>query len=131
MIEAREAHTCARCRKDLTSLNEVHVVEGINFCSERCAIEHHIDETILNAKEIAKQWYSDCAEIVTPIDMGLIFEKRWTAYSSEGDVTTIFLSRYLDEECTETISTEVIGFYFGEPNEADTEEYSSSTKATF
>lgn len=122
---------CTQCGKDLASLKEIHVAEGNNFCSEECAISYRVDEIIMNAKEDAKAWYKDTAEIVTPIDIGMVHEKIWTAYSKDRDVTSIFLSRYLDKECLEAVSTEVIGFYWGEPNDEDTNTYTGIVRATY
>ena len=74
----------------------------------------------MNAKAQAIEQYNNMIEIVTPTDIGICYEKIWTSYSRDTDVTTIFLSKCLDEECMEVKSVELIGFYFGEPNEDDT-----------
>lgn len=126
-----QKNLCANCSSDLVKASSIHVVDGEMFCSEDCAINHHMDEILMNAKEQAKEWYNTYAEIVTPADIGIVYEKIWTAYSREADVTSIFLSRYLDKECNETVSTEVIGFYWGEPNEADTAIYTGIVRATY
>lgn len=122
---------CEHCNCNLAREKEVHVVEGINFCSKRCAIEHLTDDIILNAKELAIEEYNDKVEIVVPSDVGMVYEKIWTAYSRDTDTTTIFLSKCLDENFEEVISVEVVGFYFGEPNEQDTESYNGEIKATY
>lgn len=124
-------NVCRHCGKDLTTVKEIHVVEGDHFCSRDHAIEWCINDTILNVKEGAIQWYEDKAEIVTPQDIGLVYEKKWVAYSKDTDVTTIFLSRALDKDYEEVVSTEVIGFYFGEPDESSTETFTGQLKATY
>ena len=48
-------------------------------------------------------------------------EKIYTVYSQESDMTFIM------QDTDDTIS--VIGFYFGEPNEADTKEYAGQLVA--
>lgn len=116
-------NVCAHCNKNLALLDEIHTVDGQLFCSKECAIEYLMNDIIMNAKESAIEAYGDTAEVVSPVDIGIVFEKTWTAYDNTSDVTTIFLSRYLDEECTETILTEVAGFYFGPPTTEDTEKY--------
>ncbi len=116
-------NACAHCNKNLALLETIHTVDGQLFCSKGCAIDHLTNEIIINAKEAATEAYNDTAEVVTPVDIGLIYEKQWVAYDEDNDVTTIFLSRYLDEECTETISTEVAGFYYGVPTEERNEKY--------
>lgn len=124
-------NVCAHCGKDLTKLNEVHSVEGQLYCNKECAIAHQTEIIIASAEDTATEWYNDSAEIVSTRDIGLVYEKKWTAYSQDTDVTTIFLSRCLDAECEEVISTEVIGFYFGEPDESSTETFTGALKAEF
>lgn len=123
--------TCTQCGTDLTRAKEIHAVEGEHFCSADCAVTYRINELITNAKEIAKEWYSSNAEVVTPVDIGLVHEKIWTTYNSGDDVTVIFRSIFLDKEGEECLSTEIIGFYWGEPNEADTEKYTGCLKAEY
>lgn len=55
-------------------------------------------------------------------------ESIYTAYSSNTDMT--FIMKDVCED-TEVISTEVIGWYFGEPNESATEAFVGKLKATF
>lgn len=124
-------NVCAYCGTDLTKVNEIHVVEGMNFCRKDCAIAHQAEVITASAYDTATEWYNEGSEIVTPMDIGLVYEKKWTAYDRETDVTTIFLSRYLDKECNEVVSTEVLGFYWGEPTEKDTEAYTGSLKAYY
>lgn len=122
-----EDNVCAYCGKSLVTVDEIHVVEGVHYCSKDCAIIHiangiimNAKAHIMNAKAQAIEQYNNMIEIVTPTDIGICYEKIWTSYSRDTDVTTIFLSKCLDEECMEVKSVELIGFYFGEPNEDDT-----------
>lgn len=62
---------CAHCGTLLNTCEEIHAVEGILYCSKECAIYSRINEMVLNAKECASEWYNDCAEIVSPNDIGL------------------------------------------------------------
>jgi len=126
-----EGNICVHCEKDLRLVKTIHVVKGQHFCTKDCAIIHMTNEIIQSAKEQAIEAYNEYAEEVTPMDIGLVYEKKWTAYSSSHDVTTIFLSRYLDAECNEAVSTEVIGFYWGEPNDDDTQNYTGELKAEY
>lgn len=116
-------NVCAHCGKDLRMVEEIHVVEGQHFCTKACAVHEQMDVIVASAKDTATEWYDECAEIVTPQDIGIVYEKVWTAYSREADLTTILKSKYLDKEHTETISTEIVGFYWGTPNDEDTEKY--------
>lgn len=118
--------TCQHCSKDLRLVNEIHVVEGSMYCSESCAINEQTNIIIDSAKETAKQWYNNFAEVVTARDIGIIREETWTAYSPEADITTILVSAYENDK---VLSTEVVGMYFGEPNEDCTELYKGSLKA--
>jgi hypothetical protein len=63
---------CHRCGKDLSKVEEIHASEGMMFCSDACAIDHYIDEIIMNAKEQAKKLYDEYAETITPADIGLV-----------------------------------------------------------
>ena len=72
--DLREGDICAWCKKDLRTVDEIHVVEGYHFCSKNCAIADQTEVIIDTAKEKATEWYNDCAEIVTPIDIGLVKE---------------------------------------------------------
>lgn len=125
------SNVCANCGKDLTKLDEVHSVEGLLYCSKDCAIAHQAQVIVNSATDTATEWYNDSAEIVSTRDIGLVYEKKWTAYSAAADITTILLDKYTNKECTELISTEVIGFYYGAPDDKDTEQYSNSLKAEF
>jgi len=124
-------NVCAHCGKDLVTIDEIHVVEGRHFCSKECAIISCTTDIITNAKELAIEWYDDAVEIVTPTDIGICYNKVWTSYSKDTDVTTIFLSKCLDKECMEVKTVEVIGFYFGEPNDTDTETFKGELKAKY
>lgn len=126
-----ERNVCAYCKKDLTTIEEIHVVEGYNFCSKDCAVSHQAEIISASAYDTATEWYNGGVEIVTPVDIGIVHEKILTPYDAKLDLTTIFLAKYLDKECTEAISFEVIGFYFGEPNETDTETFRGNMKAMY
>ena len=52
----------------------------------------------------------------------------YTTYASDTDITFI-LADVIEQD--EIISTEVLGFYYGSPNDADTENYIGKLKATF
>lgn len=122
---------CAYCGTGLATVDEIHVIEGQHYCSKECAVSAQEDVIRNSARDMALEWYNDCSEIVTPVDIGIVYEKVWTTYSKEGDITTILKSRYLDKEMTETVSTEVLGFYWGTPNDEDTETYIGQLKATY
>lgn len=66
-----EGDICMHCGKDLRKVKEIHVVEGMHFCSKLCAISYQTSVIIASAKETAMQWYEDCAETVTPTDIGI------------------------------------------------------------
>ena len=55
--------------------------------------------------------------------------KVYTEYSASGDMTFIMVDRFKENGDVE--STAVAGFYFGEPNEADTMAYIGKLKAEF
>lgn len=50
------------------------------------------------------------------------------AFSASADITFILEHTYHNDEC---ISTEVVGFYFGMPDEKSTAEFYGKTKAEF
>lgn len=52
-----------------------------------------------------------------------------TAYSKEADMT--FILKETTDADGDPISTEVIGFYYGEPNEQDTRNYLGHLKAEY
>lgn len=62
---------CVHCGKDLRKVDEIHSVEGLLYCSEECAIEEQMSVIIASARDTATQWYRDCAEVVTPTDIGI------------------------------------------------------------
>lgn len=130
-----EKTTCAHCAKDLATVEEIHAVEGNLYCSVECAIESQIDTVASTltamAKGVLNKWYNDNAEIVTPQDIGILYENKWAAYSSDADVTTIFLTKSRDKDFNDVMSTEVVGFYWGPPTEKDTETYTGEIKATY
>ena len=123
-----DSDVCHRCGKDLRTVKEIHASEGMHFCSKACAVEHYTDEVVKNARESAVALYEDYAEIVTPVDIGITKDVLWHAYSREADLTTILLSVYAGNE---VISTEVVGFYFGEPSTENDNAYNGNLKATF
>lgn len=123
-----EGDVCHRCEKDLRTVQEIHVSEGMHFCSKACAVAHYTDEVIRNARESAIALYEDYAEIVKPVDIGITKEVLWHSYSKETDLTTILMSVYGGSK---VISTEVVGFYFGEPSTENDTLYKGSLKAAF
>lgn len=124
-----EGDVCMLCGRDLRDVDEIHVVEGMHFCSEPCAINHQASVIIQSAYDTAQQWYNDCHEIVTPVDIGLVYEHKWVHRTELMNI--IFLSKYKDKRHSELISTEVIGFYFGEESAEATEEFSGKLKVHF
>lgn len=52
-----------------------------------------------------------------------------TEYSESGDMTFILKEEYNEEG--NPITTEVVGFYYGAPNEKDTEYYTGKLKAVY
>lgn len=121
-----EIDVCMHCGKDLRTVNEIHTVEGHLYCSKACAINDYTNTIIASAKDTATSVYNDCAEVVTPLDIGLCREEVWTSYSDKSDITTFFVSTYDGDD---VLSVEVVGFYFGEPNDEDTERYRGQLKA--
>ena len=125
-----EGDVCMWCKKDLRTVDEIHAVEGHHFCSKDCAIASQAEIIAMSAKELATEWYNDCAEIVTPSDIGLCKEELWTLH--DGDITVIFKSIYAGAEITDNLlSTEVTGFYFGVPDDKLTELYNGKLKADY
>lgn len=124
-----DGDVCQQCGKDLRTVEEIHVVEGMHFCSEKCAVENQAEAVRSSAYELAQQWYNDCHEIVTPVDIGITYEEKWLTRS--GDINVIFLSKYRDAAHDELISTEVIGFYFGDVSDEATEKFSGKLKAEY
>ena len=66
-----ETDVCMYCEKDLRTVDEIHAVEGQLYCSKECAIKAQTEVIIASAKDTAQEWYDDCAEIVTPKDIGI------------------------------------------------------------
>lgn len=63
-----------------------------------------------------------------------MFTKIYTTYAPDTDITFIMKDTYeytRDKTNTFLASTEVIGFYFGEPDESNTAEYTGKLKAEF
>ena len=52
-----------------------------------------------------------------------------TAYSKEADMT--FILKEITSADGNPLSTEVVGFYYGEPNERDTRNYLGHLKAEY
>ena len=55
--------------------------------------------------------------------------KRYAVYSPDGDMTFIMEDTF--DAAGEPLSTEVIGFHFGEPYEGSVEEFVGNLKAEF
>ena len=56
-------------------------------------------------------------------------EKIWEAYDSFNDLT--FIMKSIENENEEPISDEVIGFYWGKPNDKSTKEFIGKLKAEY
>lgn len=54
----------------------------------------------------------------------------YTSYDENLDMTFIIKDKYNNENLT-LLSTEVVGFYFGEPNNEDTKDYTGKLEAIF
>ena len=67
-----EENVCAGCCKDLRKVKEIHAVEGMLYCSKKCAVNHQASIIIASAMDTAEEWYNNCAETITPRDIGLI-----------------------------------------------------------
>lgn len=52
----------------------------------------------------------------------------YTAYADDCDMTFILIDTYVGED---VVSTECVGFYFGEPNDADTKRFAGSLTAKY
>lgn len=60
---------CAKCNAILIKYEEVHALNGELFCSRKCAIEHYMNDIIMNAKEMAIEAYDSEAEVVAAADI--------------------------------------------------------------
>lgn len=67
---------CERCGIDLSTVDEIHAVEGQLYCSKECAIINQAEIIIASAKDAAIEWYDACAEVVAPEDIGLREDRR-------------------------------------------------------
>lgn len=120
---------CPICGKDLVNVPEIHAVEGQLFCSKKCAVEYEIQVINGSLRELAEQWYKDGAEIVSPTDIGLVYEHRWLIRHCGFNI--ILLSKYRDSHHEELISTEVIGMYVGEVSDELTEQHTGTFKIEY
>lgn len=120
---------CAQCGKPLHEVETIHSVEGMLFCSKECATNSHMETVIKSAKDAAAEWYNSYAEEVTPEDIGIIAKQvTYTAYSVEHDMTFIMRDTVFNGK---TVSTECVGWYYGQPEEATTIQYDGSLKAYY
>lgn len=62
---------CKHCGKDLSTVEEIHSVEGLLYCSRICAIMYKKTLITTFAQSLAIDWYDSHAEIVTPEDIGI------------------------------------------------------------
>lgn len=53
----------------------------------------------------------------------------YTVYAQHDDMT--FILKDVHDENNNVVSTECVGFYFGEPNEAATEEFTGKLKVEY
>lgn len=125
-----EVDVCVCCGRDLRTVADIHVTEGRFYCTKTCAINHIMMKVLSTAKEQAEAIYNDFTEIVTPVDIGVSKERVFPAYSKEHDMTFI-VKDTIDPETEEIIETDVVGFYYGEPNEENTEAYFGRLSALF
>ena len=122
---------CRQCGKDLRTVDEIHSVEGMLFCSKLCAVVHKASSRIVAANAEANKWYNDCAEVISPSDIGLVkytpeqLSGISTCYAQNDDITFILKGNFVDNRF---IGKEVIGFYYGEPDIQTTLKY---VKAAF
>lgn len=117
---------CVACDIDLATCDTIYSAEGALYHSRECGIadfEHKYGGD-------AERYFNECVEEVTPEDIGIVKSSIFTAYSKEADITTIFKD-VVRRSNGSMVSTEVVGFYFGEPNEADTKAFIGSLKATY
>ena len=117
---------CRQCGKDLSTVDEIHSVEGMLFCSKLCAVAHKASSRIAAANAEANKWYNDCAEAISPSDIGLVkytpeqFGGIRTCYAQNDDITFILKGNFVGDRF---IGEEVIGFYYGEPDMQTTLKY--------
>lgn len=87
-----EPTRCHHCRKDLSTVSEVHAAEGMLFCSRQCAIDHQVEVLIASVKEQAAEWYNEYAEVVAPEDIGITEDTQpvceWCECETDEDMLT-------------------------------------------
>lgn len=126
VVSENSTDTCVACDIDLATCEVLYSAEGAIYHSRECGIT---DFAVKYGGD-AERYFNECVEEVTPEDIGITKSSIFTVYSKEADITTIF--RDVTRRSNDTlVSTEVIGFYFGEPNEKDTELFMGSLKATY
>lgn len=126
VVSTDSTDMCVACDIDLATCDTIYSAEGALYHSRECGIEDFKHKYGTDAE----RYFNECVEEVTPEDIGLVETSIFTVYSKEADMTTIFKDTV---RCSNgsMVSTEVVGFYFGEPNEEDTEQFIDSLKATY
>lgn len=119
-----KATKCKNCGSDLSIFNTAWAAEGAMYCTKECGLKAFTAKYGNNSE----QYFNDVAEEVSTEDIGIIKTELFAAYSEACDLTTIFMDTY---RCCDNalVSTEVVGFYYGMPNETDTEHFVGSLKA--
>lgn len=126
VVTENSTDMCVACDIDLATCEILYSAEGCIYHSRECGIA---DFAVKYGSDAEKR-FDECVEEVTPESIGITSTNVYTAYSKEVDMTTIF--REVTRRSNNTlVSTEVIGFYFGEPNEEDTAIFMGSLKATY
>lgn len=116
---------CPVCSADLAVRDTVWAAEGTLYCSKECGI--HDFRHVYGTK--ATRRFNSVAEEVAPKDIGIAEVSVYGVYSEEYDMTTIYKDIFRPNDSL--ASTEVVGFYFGEPNDEDTDTFTGSLKTVY
>ena len=84
--------TCSNCAKPLAGLHEIVAMQGELYCGKTCAKAHLKREYFAKADEATEERYNEYAEIVSPVDIGIMSE------AVKGLVQYIQHSQGLDEK---------------------------------
>lgn len=83
---------CFHCGNPLNAKPEIVAMKGMLFCCEDCAVQYTKQEIIDTAEESAQELFNEEAEIISPIDAGLVSE------AMKGLITYIQLSTGICED---------------------------------